>query len=88
VNSEPLLLATPSGEELKLCPEGPWIAANVSMLETLSRSVGADVDRSFCISVRDHPYAMKWPAQVVPPEPPLAQAERSTLRHGEWSGTQ
>ncbi|MBM7484141.1 phospholipid/cholesterol/gamma-HCH transport system permease protein [Bradyrhizobium sp. USDA 3686] len=51
MNSEPLLLARPSGEELKLCPEGPWIAANVSLLETLSRSVGADVDRSRAVTL-------------------------------------
>ena len=46
MNSEPLLLATPSGDVLKLRPEGSWTAANVSALETLSRSVGVDVDRS------------------------------------------
>src|SRR3954454_6825218 len=43
VNSEPLLLATPSGDALELRPAGPWVAANVSTLETVSRSVGADV---------------------------------------------
>jgi len=46
VNSEPLLLATPSGEALELRPEGPWTAANVGKLEALSRAVRADVDRS------------------------------------------
>jgi len=35
VNSEPLLLATPSGDALELRPAGPWVAANVSTLETL-----------------------------------------------------
>ncbi|WP_441260253.1 ABC transporter permease [Bradyrhizobium sp. 521_C7_N1_3] len=49
--NEPLLLATPSGDALKLCPEGPWTAANVSALETLSRSVGADVDRSSAVTL-------------------------------------
>jgi phospholipid/cholesterol/gamma-HCH transport system permease protein len=51
VNSEPLLLATPSGDALELRPEGPWIAANVARLETLSRSVGADVDRSRAVTL-------------------------------------
>ena len=51
MNSEPLLLATPSGDALKLRPEGPWTAANVSALETLSRSVGADVDRSSAVTL-------------------------------------
>ena len=51
MNSEPLLLATPSGDVLKLRPEGPWTAANVVTLETLSRSVGADVDRSRAVTL-------------------------------------
>jgi phospholipid/cholesterol/gamma-HCH transport system permease protein len=51
VNSEPLLLATPSGDALELRPQGPWIAANVSTLEMLSRSVGADVDRSRAVTL-------------------------------------
>jgi phospholipid/cholesterol/gamma-HCH transport system permease protein len=46
VNSEPLLLATPTGDALELRPEGPWIAANVTALEALSRTVAAEVDRS------------------------------------------
>ncbi|OAF01186.1 ABC transporter permease [Bradyrhizobium centrolobii] len=46
MNSEPLLLAVPSGDRLELRPEGPWIAANVSKLEALSQSVRTDVDRS------------------------------------------
>ena len=46
MNSEPLLAATPSGDGLELRPSGPWIAANVSKLEALARSVGADLDRS------------------------------------------
>ena len=51
MNSEPLLLATPSGDALELRPQGPWIAANVSTLEMLSRSVGADVDRSRAVTL-------------------------------------
>ena len=51
MNSEPLLLVTPSGDVLKLRPEGQWTAANVSALETLSRSVGADVDRSRAVTL-------------------------------------
>jgi phospholipid/cholesterol/gamma-HCH transport system permease protein len=51
VNSEPVLLATPSGDELALRPEGPWIAANVSKLEALSRSVKAEVDRSKAVTL-------------------------------------
>ena len=51
MNSQPLLLATPSGDALNLRPQGPWTAANVSALETLSRSVGADVDRSSAVTL-------------------------------------
>ncbi|TFV30940.1 MlaE family lipid ABC transporter permease subunit [Bradyrhizobium frederickii] len=51
MNHEPLLLATPSGDVLNLRPEGPWTAANVVTLETLSRSVGADVDRSRAVTL-------------------------------------
>lgn len=51
MNSEPLLLATPLGDALELRPEGPWIAANVSALEALSRSVGADVGRSRAVTL-------------------------------------
>src|SRR5215510_13421647 len=36
----------PSGDVLELRPAGPWTAANVSKLESLSQSVKADVDRS------------------------------------------
>jgi phospholipid/cholesterol/gamma-HCH transport system permease protein len=46
LNSEPLLVATPSGDVLELRPAGSWIAANVSKLEALSRSVRTDIDRS------------------------------------------
>lgn len=46
MNSEPLLAAMPSGDVLELRPAGSWIAANVSKLEALSRSVKADLDRS------------------------------------------
>ena len=49
--TEPLLLATPSGDALNLRPEGPWTAANVTRLETLSRSVGAEVDRSRIVTL-------------------------------------
>lgn len=51
MNSEPLLLATPSGDGLELRPEGPWIAANVSKLESLFQSVKADVDRSRTVTL-------------------------------------
>ncbi|MBR0973269.1 ABC transporter permease [Bradyrhizobium japonicum] len=51
MNLEPLLLATPSGDALKLRPEGPWTAANVATLETLSRSVGAEVDQSRAVTL-------------------------------------
>jgi phospholipid/cholesterol/gamma-HCH transport system permease protein len=51
VNSKPLLLATPSGDALKLRPEGPWIAAHVATLETLARSVGADVGKSRAVTL-------------------------------------
>ena len=51
MNHEPLLLATPSGDVLNLRPEGPWTAANVVALETLSRSVGADVDQSRLVTL-------------------------------------
>jgi phospholipid/cholesterol/gamma-HCH transport system permease protein len=36
---------------LELCPAGSWIAANVSKLEVLSRSVKADVDRSRAVKL-------------------------------------
>ncbi len=51
MNHEPMLLAAPSGDVLNLRPEGPWTAANVVTLETLSRSVGADVDRSRVVTL-------------------------------------
>ncbi|MDI2075459.1 phospholipid/cholesterol/gamma-HCH transport system permease protein [Bradyrhizobium japonicum] len=51
MNSEPMLLATPSGAGLELRPEGPWIAANVSKLEALSQSVRADVHRSKTVTL-------------------------------------
>ncbi|MGY8669052.1 ABC transporter permease [Bradyrhizobium sp. UFLA05-109] len=46
MNAEPLLAAMPSGDVLELRPAGSWTAANVSRLESLSRSVKPDVDRS------------------------------------------
>ncbi|MGV7215123.1 ABC transporter permease [Bradyrhizobium sp. UFLA05-112] len=51
MNAEPLLAAMPSGDVLELRPAGPWIAANVSKLESLSRSVKADVDRSRAVKL-------------------------------------
>ncbi|MET4724457.1 phospholipid/cholesterol/gamma-HCH transport system permease protein [Bradyrhizobium japonicum] len=51
MNSEPMLLVKPSGAGLELRPEGPWISANVSKLEALSQSVGADVDRSQVVTL-------------------------------------
>ena len=51
MNSEPLLLATPSGNRLELRPEGPWIAANVAALETLSRSVGPELSQSRAVTL-------------------------------------
>ncbi|MEY9387373.1 ABC-type transporter Mla MlaB component [Bradyrhizobium japonicum] len=49
MNSEPMLLATPSGAGLEL--RRPWIAANVSKLEALSQSVRADVHRSKTVTL-------------------------------------
>ncbi|MBR0914655.1 STAS domain-containing protein [Bradyrhizobium japonicum] len=49
--SEPMLLATPSGDGLELRPEGPWIAANVSRLEALSLAARAAVDRSKAVTL-------------------------------------
>ncbi|MGY0571975.1 MlaE family ABC transporter permease [Bradyrhizobium sp. RDM12] len=51
MNSEPMLLATPSGDGLELRPEGPWIAANVSRLEALSLAARAAVDRSKAVTL-------------------------------------
>ncbi|OAF18732.1 ABC transporter permease [Bradyrhizobium neotropicale] len=51
MNSEPLLLATPSGDALELRPEGPWTAANVLKLDALSRSVWTAVDRSKAVKL-------------------------------------
>jgi phospholipid/cholesterol/gamma-HCH transport system permease protein len=51
VSSEPLLLATLSGDVLELRPEGPWTAANVSKLDVLSRSVWEAVDRSKAVTL-------------------------------------
>jgi len=51
VNSEPLLLAAPSGNRLELRPEGPWIAANVAALETLSRSIGPELSQSRAVTL-------------------------------------
>lgn len=51
LNGEPLLAAMLSGRVLELRPAGSWIAANVSKLEALSRSVKADVDRSRAVKL-------------------------------------
>ena len=51
MNAEPLLAAMPSGDVLELRPAGPWIAANVAKLESLSQSVTADVDRSKAVKL-------------------------------------
>jgi phospholipid/cholesterol/gamma-HCH transport system permease protein len=51
LNAEPLLAAMLSGRVLELHPAGSWIAANVSKLEALSRSVKADVDRSRAVKL-------------------------------------
>jgi phospholipid/cholesterol/gamma-HCH transport system permease protein len=46
LGSTPLLTASPNGDVLELRPGGSWTAANVRSLETLSESVGAQLDRS------------------------------------------
>ncbi|MGY3544962.1 phospholipid/cholesterol/gamma-HCH transport system permease protein [Bradyrhizobium sp. USDA 4472] len=51
MNSEPMLLTTPSGDGLELRPEGSWIAANVSRLEALSLAARAAVDRSKAVTL-------------------------------------
>jgi phospholipid/cholesterol/gamma-HCH transport system permease protein len=51
VNAEPLLAAMPSGDVLELRPAGPWTAANVAKLESLSQSVKTDVDRSKAVKL-------------------------------------
>jgi phospholipid/cholesterol/gamma-HCH transport system permease protein len=47
----PLLKATPSGDVLELRPSGSWTAPNVTILEALSDSVAAQVDRSRAVKV-------------------------------------
>ncbi|MFZ2157516.1 MAG: ABC transporter permease, partial [Bradyrhizobium sp.] len=47
----PLLTATPSGDVLELHPGGSWTAANVTILEALSDSVAAQLDRSNVVKV-------------------------------------
>jgi phospholipid/cholesterol/gamma-HCH transport system permease protein len=51
VNAEPLLAAMPSGDVLELRPAGPWTAANVAKLESLSQTVKTDVDRSKAVKL-------------------------------------
>ena len=45
MTSEPLLTATPTGDLLELRPAGPWISANVAVLETLTAAVVPELDR-------------------------------------------
>src|SRR4030081_882976 len=47
----PLLTATPSGDVLELRPGGSWTAANVTILEALSDSITAQLDRSKAVKV-------------------------------------
>src|SRR5436190_20331495 len=46
-----LLTATPSGDVLELRPGGSWTAANVTILEALSDSITAQLDRSKAVKV-------------------------------------
>ena len=46
-----LLTATPSGDVLELRPGGSWTAANVTVLEALSGSIAAQLDRSKVVKV-------------------------------------
>ena len=49
--SEPVLTATPSGNQLELCPGGAWVAANVASLERLADAVAPELDRSASLRV-------------------------------------
>src|SRR6266481_4220619 len=49
--TQPLLTATPSGDVLELRPGGSWTAANVTILEALSDSITAQLDRSKAVKV-------------------------------------
>jgi phospholipid/cholesterol/gamma-HCH transport system permease protein len=49
--SEPVLTATPSGNQLELNPGGAWVAANVASLERLTEAVAPELDRSSSLRV-------------------------------------
>src|SRR5262249_16583162 len=49
--SEPVLTATPSGDQLELRPGGAWVAANVARLEHLTEAVASELDRSGSLRV-------------------------------------
>ena len=49
--SEPVLSATPSGNQLELRAGGAWVAANVASLEHLIASVAPELDRSSSVRV-------------------------------------
>jgi phospholipid/cholesterol/gamma-HCH transport system permease protein len=49
--SEPVLTATPSGNQLELRPGGAWVAANVASLEHLTAAVAPELDRSSSVRV-------------------------------------
>src|SRR5216684_866717 len=49
--TQPLLTATPSGDVLELRPGVSWTAANVTILEALSDSITAQLDRSKAVKV-------------------------------------
>jgi phospholipid/cholesterol/gamma-HCH transport system permease protein len=48
---EPVLTATPSGNQLQLSPGGAWVAANVASLERLTEAVAPELDRSNSLRV-------------------------------------
>jgi phospholipid/cholesterol/gamma-HCH transport system permease protein len=49
--SEPVLTATPSGDQLELRPGGAWVAANVARLEPLIEAVASELNRSGSLRV-------------------------------------
>src|SRR4051812_9776484 len=44
--TDPVLTSTPAGDGLELRPGGSWIAANVTILETLADAAGPQLDRA------------------------------------------
>jgi phospholipid/cholesterol/gamma-HCH transport system permease protein len=48
---QPVLTATPSGNQLQLSPGGAWVAANVASLERLTEAVAPELDRSNSLRV-------------------------------------